>query len=335
MSRSTVRVGTRGSALALAQSNQVVASLRKANPGTAFELVVIKTTGDRLAGVAELRNAGKGVFVKELEKALLARKIDAAIHSGKDLPGELPEGLAIGALPAREEAADAFVGRAVRQIDKLRAGRVLGTASLRRQAFLLAHWPGLEVEDLRGNLDTRLAKLRAPRGRYDGIVVAAAGLRRLYGENAPAHELLPKNLVVPAAAQGAIAIEIRASDARTRELLAPIHDEPTSIRVRAERELQRRLEGGCQLPLGVHAELLDDGLIKLTAAMALPDGSDLVQAEATGEAGAPEHVAEILESILRGRGIGEILDALRPSRPAKARKKAAPKRKTKKAKKKR
>jgi len=266
VSRITLRIGTRGSDLALVQARLVIAGLQQAHPGLKAEPVVIRTTGDRIGDAEALRDAGKGVFVKEIERALLARRIDAAVHSLKDMPGELPEGLELGAVLEREEAADAFVGRGAIPIEKLPPGSVIGTASLRRQALVQAAYPHVRLEDLRGNLDTRLVKLRHPKSHLAGIVVAAAGLRRLRGPTGVPHQLLPKDRVVPAAGQGAICVEIRSSDARMRDLLAPLHHERTAAEVAAERELLRRLEGGCRVPLGVHAEASDDGLLRLTAA---------------------------------------------------------------------
>lgn len=315
--RSTIRIGTRGSELALAQAGYIQGRLRQLHPQLKFEIVPIKTTGDRIADAQKLRAAGKGVFVKELELALKARRIDVAVHSLKDVPTSLPDGFALAAVPERECAADAFVGRVTQSIDRVPTGGILGTASVRRQAMLKAHWPSLEIEDLRGNLDTRLGKLRAPRGRFAGIVVAAAGLRRLRGPEGVPHQLLPTHLIVPAAGQGALGLEIRGSDDEMRSLLAPLNHEPTAQAVRAERELQRRLDAGCQVPLGAYAEVSDDGTLRLRASIAMPDGSDVVDGEATGLAESPEEVAEALEAILRSRGGTEMLEEARP-RPARS-----------------
>ena len=314
MSRTALRIGTRGSDLALAQTRLVITKFQQAHPGLAASVVVIATSGDRIHDAAGLRAAGKGVFVKELERALLARRIDAAVHSLKDVPSTLPDGLTLGAILEREEAADAFVGRASLPIEQLPRGSVLGTSSLRRQALLQAVYPHLRVADLRGNLDTRLEKLRHPKSPFAGIVVAAAGLVRLRGANGLPHQLLPKDRVVPAAGQGALAVEIRSSDARLKALLAPLHDERTGAEVEAERELLRRLEGGCQVPLGIWGQASDDGLLRLTAALARPDGSELIRAEATGMTESPGEVAAALETILRSRGAEEILAELQPRR---------------------
>lgn len=314
MSRTTLRIGTRGSELALAQTKLVIARLHELNPRVSAVPVVIATAGDRIQDAASLRKAGTGVFVKELEKALKARRIDAAVHSLKDMPTELPEGLEIAAILEREEAADAFVGKGTIPIEQLPRGSVVGTSSLRRQALLQAAYPHLRVEDLRGNLDSRLEKIRHPKSPWTGIVVAAAGLRRLRGANGVPHQILPKDRVVPAAGQGALAVEIRSKDERTKAIVAPLNDERTAAETAAERELVRRLEGGCQAPLGAWAQVGDDGLLRLMCALARPDGSELIRADATGLAESPLEVAAALETIMRSQGAEEILSSLQPRR---------------------
>jgi hydroxymethylbilane synthase len=315
----TVRVGTRGSALALAQTEQTLERLRALHPKVKFVAVPIKTTGDRLSTAAKLRNAGKGLFVKEIERALLTKKVSLAIHSMKDLPSELPDGLILGAVPERADASDVFIGRNGLRLDQLPPGARVGTSSLRRQAILRSVFRRLEFEDLKGNLDTRLAKLKAPRGRLAGIIVAAAGLGRLYPGHAIPLQSLSKETVVPAAGQGALALEIRADDARLRELLAPMHHPATAACVRAERELQRRLEGGCQVPLGAYAEASSDGLLTLRACLASLDGLRVVREAQTGAIDDPEAVAAALETVLVSRGAREILDAARSKKTLPAR----------------
>lgn len=308
-----VKVGTRGSPLALAQTNQVVARLREIHPGATFEVVPIKTKGDRITTASQFRAAGKGLFVKEIEDALLRRQVSLAIHSMKDLPSELPKGLVFGAVPARADASDVYIGRLNLRLDELPAGARIGTSSLRRQAILRAIYPKLRFVDLKGNLDTRLAKLRERRGGLDGIIVAAAGLGRLHPEGGIAARPLPRERVVPAAGQGALALEIRESDEAMRALLAPLHDAATALCVTAERELQRRLEGGCQVPLGAHAELGDDGLLTLTACLATVDGRKVLLERQSGSAEDPAAIAEALETVLLSRGAREILDEVRPA----------------------
>ncbi len=319
MSRTTLRIGTRGSDLALAQTRMVIARLLEVHPRLKAVPVVIATAGDRIRDAASLRSAGTGVFVKELERALLARRIDAAVHSLQDMPTTIHEGLEIGAVLEREEAADAFVGKGTIPIEQLPRGSVIGTSSLRRQALLQAAYPHLRVEDLRGNLDSRLEKLRHPKSHLAGIVVAAAGLRRLRGLNGVPHQPLPKDRVVPAAGQGALAVEIRANDDRMREIVSTLNDEKTAAETAAERDLVRRLEGGCLAPLGAWAQAADDGLLRLTCALARPDGSEMIRAEATGVTESPLEVAAALETILRSRGAEEILASLQPRRPKPAR----------------
>lgn len=308
----TVKVGTRASPLALAQTEQTLRRLRELNPKVQFVAVPIKTTGDRLATSAQLRAAGKGLFVKEIERALLQKKVSLAIHSMKDLPSELPEGLTLGAVPERADASDVFIGRRGALIDKLPPGARVGTSSLRRQAILRSIFRHLEFADLKGNLDTRLSKLEGPRGALAGIVVAAAGLRRLYPDSPLQVQPLSREALVPAAGQGALALEIREDDKLARELLAPIHHAATSACIQAERELQRRLEGGCQVPLGAYAEISADGLLTLSACLATLDGLRVVREKQTGAADDPAGVAAALETILASKGAREILDAARP-----------------------
>lgn len=314
----TFKVGTRGSALALAQTRLILARIEALNPGVRFEIVPIKTQGDRATTVAALRRGGKGLFVKEIEIALLSKKVSLAIHSMKDLPSEQPAGLVLGAVPERADPADVFIGRDIPAIGRLPAGSLIGTASLRRQAILKALHPQLKFAEIKGNLDTRLAKLRAPRSPLAGIVVAAAGLGRLYGAEAPAFETLPVDTLVPAAGQGALALEIREDDAAMRKILAPVHHPATAVCVEAERELQRRLEGGCQVPLGVHATLSEDGLLHLSACLARVNGSRLILERQSGAADDARGIAAALETLLVNRGAREILDELRP-RPGKPR----------------
>jgi hydroxymethylbilane synthase len=330
--RVSIKIGTRGSELALAQTRLVIAKLQELNPKVAAVPVVIATAGDRIKDAASLRAAGTGVFVKELERALLARKIDAAVHSLKDMPTVLPEGLMLAAILQREEPADAFVGKGTVPIEQLPRGSVIGTSSLRRQALLQATYPQLRVEEMKGNLDSRLHKLRDPRSSLSGIVVAAAGLRRLRGPDGVFHQVLPKDRIVPAAGQGALAVEIRASDERMKALWGPLNDEKAVAETSAERELVRRLEGGCQAPLGAWAHAGDDGLLRLQCALAHPDGSGLIRAEATGLVESPLEVAAALETIMRSRGAEEILAELQPRRLKPARNGHSRKRKRAKAK---
>jgi hydroxymethylbilane synthase len=314
---STIKVGTRGSALALAQTQQILRRLKEIHPKLNFVIVPIKTAGDRITSAAALRKAGKGLFVKEIERALLAKKISLAVHSMKDLPSELPEGLVLGAVPERADPRDVFIGKNATPIDKLPPGSQIATSSLRRQSILKSLFPHLTFVEMKGNLDTRLEKLRHPRSTLAGIIVAAAGVRRLYPDNGIPAQPLAADQVVPAAGQGALALEIRGSDDAMKKLLAPVHHPPTAACVEAERELQRRLEGGCQVPMGAFAEASDDGVLKLTACIGTLDGRRVIRASQAGMIDAPLSIAEALETALVSAGAREILAQLAPRRPAK------------------
>jgi hydroxymethylbilane synthase len=320
--QTTVKVGTRGSALALAQTRQLLATLGAVHPTLHFVVVPIKTAGDRIKTVAELRRAGKGLFVKEIEHALLRKTVSLAIHSMKDLPSEMPEGLILGAVPERADPRDVFIGKTPTPIDQLPGGATIATSSLRRQAILKSLYPRFTFVEMKGNLDTRLSKLRAPGSTLDGIIVAAAGVRRLYPDPPIPVQPLPADQVVPAAGQGALALQIRAGDDAMKALLAPIHDPRTAACVLAERELQRLLEGGCQVPLGCYAEALPHGGLKLSACIGAVDGSRLIRSSRTGRIDRPQALAQELETALVSAGAREILAQLAPRR-APSRKKRA------------
>ena len=313
----TVKVGTRGSALALAQTGLVLKDLQVVHPKMNFVVVPIKTAGDRITSAAELRRAGKGLFVKEIERALLSRKVSLAIHSMKDLPSEMPEGLVLGAVPERVDPRDAFIGRNATPIDRLPPGAQVATSSLRRQSILKALYPRLRFVEIKGNLDTRLSKLRAPKSALAGIIVAAAGVRRLYPDDGIPVQPLPARDVVPAAGQGVLALQIRAGDEVMRKILAPLHHPATAACVAAERELQRRLEGGCQVPLGCYAEASDDGVLTLTACLGTVDGRRLIRCSRSGMIDQPLAIAEALETALVSAGAREILAQLAPRRATK------------------
>ena len=257
MSRSTLILGTRGSKLAVHQSQWVQARLQELAPGLTISLQRIQTSGDKILDVPLAKIGGKGLFVKEIEDALLSKEIDLAVHSMKDVPTALPEGLDILCVPPREDPRDALITRDGCRLDQLKPGARIGTSSLRRQAQLLHYRPDFTIEMLRGNLDTRLRKLRE--GQFDAIVLAAAGLRRLAWD-AEITEYLPVHLSLPAIAQGALGIEARSDDTFVRELLSRFEHRPTRITVTAERALLHRLEGGCQVPIAAHAELDGDRL---------------------------------------------------------------------------
>lgn len=269
-----LKIGTRGSPLALAQARETARRLAVAHPALAgegaIEIVVIKTTGDRIQDRALNQIGGKGLFTKEIEEALIEGGIDLAVHSMKDVPTWLPPGLEIACLFPREDPRDAFFAAAGAGLDDLPPGAVVGTASLRRQAQILARRPDLRVVTFRGNVETRLRKLAD--GQVDATLLAVAGLRRL-GQEDRISSVLPAEVMLPAVAQGAIGIEIRSDDDRMRAYLAPLHCAATERRVAAERSLLATLDGSCRTPIAALAELDGGGRLVLDALVAKPDGS--------------------------------------------------------------
>jgi len=307
----TIRIGTRGSVLALAQARVVAGALEAA--GATVEIVAMRTEGDRRLGARLADVGGKGLFVREIEEALIDRRVDAAVHSLKDLPAELPDGLTLAAFPTRDDPADVLVTREGGGLDGLRAGATVGTSSLRRRALLLAARSDLVVEPLRGNVDTRLGKLAA--GECDAIVLAAAGLRRL--GLAPAHvHALSVETFVPAVGQGIIAVEVRAGDAAVRRLVERLDDADTRACASAERSYLRRLGASCNTPMAAHAILDRAGerpSLRMMALVASEDGRQILRADA---AGAPADAADVgrgLAELLLERG-AEAITALDPSR---------------------
>ncbi len=299
-----LRIGTRKSPLALWQAEHVRAQLEAAHPGLAVELVTMTTRGDKLLDTPLAKIGGKGLFIKELEEGLLDGRLDLAVHSMKDVTVDLPAGLHIAAILAREEPYDAFVSNRYSGPAALPAGARVGTASLRRQCQLCARWPQLEIINLRGNVNTRLAKLDA--GEFDAILLAAAGLRRL-GLEARIRASLGAEVCLPAVGQGAIGIECRHDDMRVNELLAPLDHAPTHYRVRAERAFNARLLGGCQVPIAGFAELADD-VLTLRGLVGRPDGSVILRGEVRGPRAEAEALGERLADDLLARGAREILD---------------------------
>jgi hydroxymethylbilane synthase len=271
LDRSVLRIGTRGSLLALTQSGFIQRRIEEAWPDVKVELTVIKTTGDKIQDVPLAKVGGKGLFVKEIEEALLAREVDLAVHSMKDVPAVLPGGLIIGVVPAREDPRDVLVTHKGSGLTDLPPAARVGSSSLRRAAQIRAHRPDILVENLRGNLDTRLRKLDD--GMYDAIVLAAAGLHRMGWQDRITAYLEVEDFL-PAVGQGALGLELREDDHEVRELLAPLHDQETSIAVQAERSFLETLEGGCQVPIGGHARAVGDRL-ELTGLVASVDGSKI------------------------------------------------------------
>jgi hydroxymethylbilane synthase len=294
-------IGSRGSQLALWQTRWVAGRL--ADFGVETRIEIIKTTGDKITDVALSKVGGKGLFTKELEDALLERRIDVAVHSLKDMPTELPEGLHLAAVPEREDPRDAIVGR---KLADLPDGARAGTSSLRRAAQLKALRPDLDVESIRGNLDTRLRKL--DEGQYDAIVLAAAGLRRLGWQDRIA-ELLEPDRMCPAVGQGALAIEARAETGEIAAALGRLGHEPTRLAVTAERALLAGLGGGCQVPIGAHAVVAGDRL-HLRAVVIAPDGSEVVRHQVEGPAADAAGLGQAAARELLARGADRILEAV-------------------------
>ena len=276
----TIRIATRKSALAMWQAEYVKAELLKHHPQLTVELVPMSTQGDKILDTPLAKIGGKGLFIKELEIAMLEGRADIAVHSIKDIPVRFPDAFGLHAICPRENPFDAFVSNHVDSIDALPHGAVVGTSSLRRQSQIRKHRPDLIIRDLRGNVNTRLAKL--DNGDYDAIILAAAGLIRL-GMQARIVQQLTPDICLPAVGQGAVGIECRNDDEQLIELLAALDDAPTNLRVSAERAMNERLEGGCQVPIGSFATL-DDDTLTLTGMVRRPDGTQLLFASATGKA---------------------------------------------------
>lgn len=312
-------VGSRRSRLALAQTRQVMELLqrraREAGISLEFDVREMVTKGDKILDVTLSKVGGKGLFVKEIEQALLSGEIDVAVHSMKDVPASLPDGLLIGAVPAREDPRDVLVSRDNRKLAELPAGSVVGTSSLRRSCQLRALRPDLRIEWIRGNIDTRLGKLE--KGEYDAILLAAAGLHRI-GWQDRISEYLPADVCLPAVGQGALALECREDDGELRELLTLIHDPVTAREAAAERAFLARLDGGCQVPIGAYAR---DGSrsgepdrsgtggrpsVELTGLVGDPDGSLLIRDTLAGDD--PEAIGRQLAEALLARGGEEILN---------------------------
>lgn len=281
-----LRIATRQSPLALWQAQYVKQRLEACHPGLEVELVPMVTRGDVILDTPLAKVGGKGLFVKELEMALLEKRADIAVHSMKDVPVEFPEGLGLTTICEREDPRDAFVSNRYKSLDDMPAGSVVGTSSLRRQCQIAERRPDLVIRSLRGNVGTRLSKL--DNGDYDAIILAVAGLKRLQLDERITSSL-PPEISLPAVGQGAVGIECRLDDTRTRELLAPLNHAETAIRVRAERAMNTRLEGGCQVPIGSYAELTN-GELWLRALVGAPDGSQMVRGERRGK---PEEAADL------------------------------------------
>ncbi len=297
-----LRIGSRGSQLALWQANHISALLRQR--GHEVELEIIKTTGDKITDVALAKVGTKGMFTKEIEEALAEGRIDLAVHSLKDLPTELSQGFEIAAVTTRENPRDVFCSHKYASIEDLPRGARVGTSSLRRQAQVRAVRPDVEIHPLRGNVDTRLRKLEA--GEYDAIILAAAGLNRL-GKTESVRQVISAGVMCPAAGQGALGIEIRAEDTITRQHLLFLDNAAARASTTCERALLNTLGGGCQVPIGALAEVYD-GRLHLEAIVAEPDGSKILRESRDGSE--PVQLGESVGEILRQRGGDAILEAV-------------------------
>jgi hydroxymethylbilane synthase len=299
-------IATRESALALWQANHVRDRLMSLHPGLQVELLGMTTQGDQILDVTLNKIGGKGLFVKELELALLEGRADIAVHSLKDVPMILPEGFALAAIGEREDPRDAFVSSKYRQLSELPPGAVVGTSSLRRESQLRARYPHLDIQPLRGNVNTRLRKL--DEGLYDAIILAAAGLKRLGFADRIAALLEPEQSL-PAAGQGALGIEIRSDREDLLPILAPLHHPETAACVRAEREVSRQLGGSCQVPLGAYAIIRNEHLY-LRGFVAQPGGTPFIHAEVSGSPEDPENLGSQLAQALREQGAEQIIASL-------------------------
>jgi hydroxymethylbilane synthase len=301
--RTTLKIGTRGSRLALAQSEWVRAEILARYPHMHVELIRIKTKGDRLLDSPLSQVGGKGLFVKEIEESLLSRDVDLAVHSIKDVPAELPEGLFLPIFPRREDARDAFISDCYKRIQDLPEGASIGTGSLRRSAQLLHLRSDLSVLPLRGNVDTRIKRLES--GDIQAMILAAAGLKRL-GLSSRISQMLPADEFLPAVGQGALGLELRKDNDRVVDLIGFLNHIPTEKAVKAERAFLRRLEGGCQVPIAGHGRLEGDRII-LDGMVAELNGSRVIRDQSTGSGDLPEEAGTFLAEKLLSSGADEIL----------------------------
>jgi hydroxymethylbilane synthase len=301
-----VRIGTRGSPLALRQAEEVAAGLRHAWAGLRVELVPIRTTGDRLATAHLAEVGGKGLFVKEIEEALLEERVDLAVHSLKDLPAERPDGLTLAAFPRREDPRDVLVAAQPTRLHALGPGARVGTSSLRRRVQLLARRPDLAIAPVRGNVDTRIRKLRA--GEFDALVLASAGLRRLGLVDATATALEPDEML-PAVGQGTLGVEARTGDDRTRALADALTDPETRTASLAERAFLETIGGSCATPLAAYARRTPAGELRLDAFLATPDGTRTLRDTVVGDPAAPAELGRQLAERLLEAGAAEIIRA--------------------------
>ncbi|GIO21773.1 hydroxymethylbilane synthase [Oceanobacillus sp. J11TS1] len=299
-------VGSRKSNLAITQTKWVIDQLKKAGVKNEFEIKKIVTKGDQILDVTLSKVGGKGLFVKEIEKAMFEKEIDFAVHSMKDMPSALPEGLEISTIPVREDHRDAYIAKDNVKLANLKEGSIVGTSSLRRGAQILAARPDLEIKWIRGNVETRIRKLNEE--DYDAIILAVSGLKRVGLSEDLITEYLDPEICVPAVGQGALAIESRADDTELKEIVQKIHDEYTEKTVSAERTFLHLLEGGCQVPIGGYA-YLDGEEIVLTALVATPDGKTILKEVVRGND--PEQVGKEAAETLIKQGAKEIVEQVK------------------------
>jgi hydroxymethylbilane synthase len=301
----TLVAGTRRSELALTQTHWVIERLKELEPGLDIRVEKIVTKGDRILNVTLSKVGGKGLFVKEIEQALLDGKIDFAVHSMKDMPSEMPPGLVIGAVPVRETPTDALLSIDGKTLDELPSGAVVGTSSLRRQAQILAYRPDLKVKPVRGNLETRIRKMQE--GQFDAIILATSGLKRMDWENKICQELTA-DVMLPAVGQGALAVQCRADDEELLAVLQRLNHEETKKAVSAERSFLHAFQGGCHLPIAAHAVLNQDE-IYLTGLVADPGGQAVIKKSIRGKD--PEKIGKDLAACLKEEGAGRLLETVR------------------------
>ncbi|MBE2898803.1 hydroxymethylbilane synthase [Pasteurellaceae bacterium 20609_3] len=301
----TIKIATRQSPLALWQAEHIKVRLEQLHPGLNVELLPMVTKGDVILDTPLAKIGGKGLFVKELEHALLERRADLAVHSMKDVPMAFPEGLGLSVICAREVPNDAFVSNHYDSLDALPQRAVVGTSSLRRQAQLKALRPDLQIKSLRGNLGTRLGKLDA--GEFDAIILAASGLKRL-GLEARIRSVIPPEHILPAVGQGALGIETRIDDTQLNALLAPLQDEHTALCVRAERAMNTRLQGGCQVPIAGFAQIVGEQ-IQMRALVGAVNGDTLLRAQGVAPFAQAEQLGVQLAESLLAQGAQTLLDA--------------------------
>lgn len=306
MTQRIIKIATRQSPLALWQAEYVAERIQQAHPGIKTELVKMVTQGDKILDAPLAKIGGKGLFVKELEQGMLDGVADIAVHSMKDVPVEFPEGLHLAVILPREDPLDAFVSNQYQSLADLPTNAKIGTSSLRRQCQIARLFPKAQILSLRGNVNTRLAKLDA--GDYDAIILAAAGLKRL-GFGGRITQRLESKVSLPAIGQGAVGIECRVDDMQINQLLAPLHDFDSTVRVRAERAMNARLNGGCQVPIAGFAEL-QNGQIFMRGLVGKPDGSIIYRAEKTGTIEQAEEIGRAIADELLDSGAGDVLREL-------------------------